>query len=959
MTDNRLTPLCIEDGKATPFSVKIDRGEIVDELKKVIKTEKPIDFHDVDADQLKLFKVSIPLAPLNERKPIPLNQVDSATELDPTDDLFDVFKETPPKKTIHIIVHRPPQVHVPVPARALTPVPTHAMDVSRPSTPVPTIFIPMDRIETELKDILENIPYDHTTDIIDPKDVEVFQREKLGHFYKRPLPNRYKSGDVGLELDKQAKTSDGETLLSIVKDDIGKYSDHRDQERLQQWDLASRHFVIYCVCCVPSPTISPGFKDQNFINLVKDVERIYTAIIEREHGSMREPQDIDYLVKDLVGERVEMEFLARLLFLQLLLNNNLDLQPQQFFREQTTKGASTISNLVRKLKEYDNDTIRSMLDQAQTNIRGLLLPRRLGVVIALDEAQVAATRILAGKLISPSALIMNKNIFFDNIQPGMVPWVCSFQGCGQRYKAQSSLRVHHNKVHAPKTRPCTHTTKDGDKCPKKFHSLALLGAHLRVVHSHFVCKHKSDSEQDCGHTCDSKEEHDDHVDDVHRTFVCGKGDCKAKYMTKRVCQQHQSNCKGHGPETVEIKLPACINKASNVWLITVIVGVQTHQENVVFQQKAYLDNDGFVKIDGLKVAPVLWADTKTELTYGQKHDYLRIAESGYRMAGNIQKDQGCSICGDVITWRTVGTSLRRPGHPVFNRHTVCDTCFARGQRERIAADIKETYGVDKNVSELTKLLELQALINELLGDRCCKSCDAKLTRENAVFRVCRSIRNSQDNPLGLTELCKMCRGVKDINFPRQVRSWAHCKREKRPGDYESMEKAMKAYVTTLARGFCVGSPAYDPEEFVVLRDKAAESEQSCFYCRNPTCNEIGADARKRSSIDLTQFKNGVALNYSHPDQILVVACLRCNSLFSDRTIQERRDFLHDLEAEMPEGTKWADEVIESIEKTVTNGGFDKAEVEQWPGDRVQQRNYQMFENSRKKNGNADRLVSWS
>ncbi|OAQ23130.1 hypothetical protein K457DRAFT_130795 [Linnemannia elongata AG-77] len=168
-----------------------------------------------------------------------------------------------------------------------------------------------------------------------------------------------------------------------------------------------------------------------------------------------------------------------------------------------------------------------------------------------------------------------------------------------------------------------------------------------------------------------------------------------------------------------------------------------------------------------------------------------------------------------------------------------------------------------------------------------------------------------------------------------------------------------AYVTTLARGFCVGSPAFDPEEFVVLRDEAAVSYCSCFYCRNPTCNEIGADARKRSSIDRTQFKDGVALNYSHPDQILVVACLRCNCLFSDRTIQERRDFLHDLKTEMPKGTKWADEVIEIIEETVINGGFDKARVEQWPEDKVLQRRYQMFEYDRQERGKADRLASWS
>ncbi|KAF9340519.1 hypothetical protein BGX26_008976, partial [Mortierella sp. AD094] len=160
-------------------------------------------------------------------------------------------------------------------------------------------------------------------------------------------------------------------------------------------DLASRHFVIYCVCCVPSPTISPGFKDPNFIRMAKDVERIYETIIGREHGSMREPQDIDSEVKRLAGDRVEIEFLARLLFLQLLLNNSPNLEPQQFFREQTTNGASSIKQLVRKLKEYDYSTIEAMLDQVQTKIRSLLLPRRLGVVIALDEAQVASTGILS------------------------------------------------------------------------------------------------------------------------------------------------------------------------------------------------------------------------------------------------------------------------------------------------------------------------------------------------------------------------------------------------------------------------------------------------------------------------------------------------------------------------------------------------------------------------------------
>ncbi|KAG0079366.1 hypothetical protein BGZ93_003198, partial [Podila epicladia] len=59
---------------------------------------------------LTLFHVSIPLAPLNERRPIVLSEIKSAAELGPTDDLSDVFAdELLGKKTIHIIVQRPLQ----------------------------------------------------------------------------------------------------------------------------------------------------------------------------------------------------------------------------------------------------------------------------------------------------------------------------------------------------------------------------------------------------------------------------------------------------------------------------------------------------------------------------------------------------------------------------------------------------------------------------------------------------------------------------------------------------------------------------------------------------------------------------------------------------------------------------------------------------------------------------------
>ncbi|KAG0198791.1 hypothetical protein BGX33_012070 [Mortierella sp. NVP41] len=113
MTDNLLTLFCLVDGDSMPFSVDIDASKTVDHLKKLIKAEKTNNFSDVDADQLTLWHVSIPLVPKKDRKDISLGDVSSKEELDETDDLSDVFPDKLPKKTIHIIVQRPPLARSP------------------------------------------------------------------------------------------------------------------------------------------------------------------------------------------------------------------------------------------------------------------------------------------------------------------------------------------------------------------------------------------------------------------------------------------------------------------------------------------------------------------------------------------------------------------------------------------------------------------------------------------------------------------------------------------------------------------------------------------------------------------------------------------------------------------------------------------------------------------------------
>ncbi|KAG0014025.1 hypothetical protein BGZ82_001943, partial [Podila clonocystis] len=117
MADEHLNLFCVVDGESTPFPVEIESTKTLGFLKELIKAKKPNDFSDVDADKLTLWKVSIPLAPLNERKPVFLNEIISVTELDPADDLSDVFEPKPPRKIhepkplkkIDVIVQRPPQ----------------------------------------------------------------------------------------------------------------------------------------------------------------------------------------------------------------------------------------------------------------------------------------------------------------------------------------------------------------------------------------------------------------------------------------------------------------------------------------------------------------------------------------------------------------------------------------------------------------------------------------------------------------------------------------------------------------------------------------------------------------------------------------------------------------------------------------------------------------------------------
>ncbi|KAK3840985.1 MAG: hypothetical protein J3R72DRAFT_161334 [Linnemannia gamsii] len=111
MTDGRMRLFCVVDGglQSKAFSVRITPADTVDDLKKLIKAEKKNDFRDVDADNLTLWRVSIPINDEDNDLPVLLKNVpvDDRKKLGPATRLSKVFPEDLPEETVHVIVQRP------------------------------------------------------------------------------------------------------------------------------------------------------------------------------------------------------------------------------------------------------------------------------------------------------------------------------------------------------------------------------------------------------------------------------------------------------------------------------------------------------------------------------------------------------------------------------------------------------------------------------------------------------------------------------------------------------------------------------------------------------------------------------------------------------------------------------------------------------------------------------------
>ncbi|THU87163.1 hypothetical protein K435DRAFT_804533 [Dendrothele bispora CBS 962.96] len=104
---------CYLVGSGSPFSVVISRSDTVYELQERIQQEKPNGLKGIDAGQLKLFKVSIPVTDEDNLAEQVKKEIEGEKPLLTVMELSEPFPNEPLEETIHIAVKLPDVVTIP------------------------------------------------------------------------------------------------------------------------------------------------------------------------------------------------------------------------------------------------------------------------------------------------------------------------------------------------------------------------------------------------------------------------------------------------------------------------------------------------------------------------------------------------------------------------------------------------------------------------------------------------------------------------------------------------------------------------------------------------------------------------------------------------------------------------------------------------------------------------------
>lgn len=107
--------VCLIEGSSTStaFEVEVPAERTVFHLKDAIKTQKASEFHDIDADRLTLWKVSLSTTPtrqitLSDLKDEEKSRMKLKAVENPLKEISKAFGKRPAQKKIHVIVQHPP-----------------------------------------------------------------------------------------------------------------------------------------------------------------------------------------------------------------------------------------------------------------------------------------------------------------------------------------------------------------------------------------------------------------------------------------------------------------------------------------------------------------------------------------------------------------------------------------------------------------------------------------------------------------------------------------------------------------------------------------------------------------------------------------------------------------------------------------------------------------------------------
>jgi hypothetical protein len=169
--------------------------------------------------------------------------------------------------------------------------------------------------------------------------------------------------------------------------------------------LATKHFVVYMLCSALYARASPGFPpDSNYLEMGREINNFFTTTSTFSWNRLKE---LDEKRKAKAYARTQVEILARFLFLRLLLEQDAELTPRNFFFYQLqAAGREAIAKLVTECANYKAQSVAGMLETTKHTLKNLLGPKH-ALIFAVDEAHIA-DEVLRDKLISPSALAKEK-----------------------------------------------------------------------------------------------------------------------------------------------------------------------------------------------------------------------------------------------------------------------------------------------------------------------------------------------------------------------------------------------------------------------------------------------------------------------------------------------------------------------------------------------------------------------